>query len=60
MIHLPRRVCCCKDAEAQRSAMDEASERHAVQAREMAAVRKMDPHVTPHIAEVAADKAAIM
>ena len=60
MIHLPRRVCCCKNAEAQRSAMDEASERQAVQAREMAAVRMMDPHVTPHIAEVAADRAAIM
>ena len=60
MIHMPRRVCCCKDAEAQRSAMDEARERQAVQAREMAAVRKMDPHVTPHIAEVAADRAAIM
>ena len=58
-MHLPRRVCCCKDAEAQRSAVDEASERQAVQASEMQAVRKMEPHVTPHIAEVAADRAEI-
>ena len=59
MMHLPRRVCCCKDAEAQRSAIDEASERQAVQASEMQAVRKIEPHVTPHIAEAAADRAAI-
>ena len=59
MMHLPRRVCCCKDAEAQRSAIDEASERQAVQASEMQAVRKIEPHVTPHIAEVAADRAEI-
>ena len=59
MMHLPRRVCCCKDAEAQRSAIDEATERQAVQASEMQAVRKMEPHVTPHIAEVAADRAEI-
>ena len=58
-MHLPRRACCCKDAEAQRSAIDEASERQAVQASEMQALRKMEPHVTPHIADVAADRAEI-
>ena len=59
MMHLPRRVCCCKDAEAQRSAIDEANERQAVQASEMQAVRKIEPHVTPHMADVAADRAEI-
>ena len=59
MMHLPKRVCCCRDAVAQRSAMDATSERQAVHASDTQAVRKREPHVTPQIAEVAADRAAI-
>ena len=59
VMHLPRRVCCCKDAEAQRSAIAAATARQAAQASEMEVVRKMEPHVTPHMADVAPVRAEI-
>ena len=59
MMHLPKGVCGCRDAVAQRSAMVEMSERQAAHASETQAVTKREPHVTPHMAEVAADRAAI-
>ena len=59
MMHLPKGACGCRGAVAQRSAMVEMSERQAAHASETQAVTKREPHVTPQMAEVAADRAAI-
>ena len=58
-MHLPKAVCGWRDAVAHRSAMAEMSARQPVQISDTQAVRKREPHVTPHIALAAAYKAAM-
>ena len=58
-MHLPKAVCGWRDAVAHRSAMAVMSARQPVQVSETQAVRKREPHVTPHIALVVAYRAAM-